>query len=321
MQKCIIIIFGATGIGKTDFAHEVAQEISGEIINADVGQFYTPLQIGTAKPDWRNSPILQHLFDSIDSPTDINVAHYRQQVLQTCQKIWKKDKIPLIVGGSGFYLRSLFFAPHAQTGNSSKDESASYTWEQLYQIDPKRAQAIHPHDHYRIARAMEIYQTTGKKPSEYVPEYAPIAPFCFVYLTRDRPDLYARINQRTEQMMAQGWLHEVQQLQGTEWVPFLKKKKLIGYDDILDFLEHKGMGSDQDLIAIIRQKTRNYAKRQITFGNQLYKSLHEAIALYQDAKSNCVQFNLTEGNCVHYKKQLLEIVNRMQCFKNGGSLL
>jgi len=322
VRKCIIIIFGPTGVGKTDFGELLAQKISGEIVNADMGQFYTPLTIGTAKPDWRNSPIPQHLFDSINEPRMMSVAEYRDAVTTIIHDIWNRNSIPVLIGGSGFYLQSLFFPPIA-AGTKKVDNyygPENERWNLLYSIDPERALRIHHNDMYRINRALDIFYTTGKKPSDQMPHYTPLGSFCFVYLERDRQDLYDRINHRAQMMLQEGWLQEVERLRGTAWEPFLKKKKLIGYDDILNYLEaDKTKQEFEQLVEAISQKTRNYAKRQITFGNQLFGQLEKALFETSDARSSCFRFNLTSGKVDLYINQLLSQIGQMQCFEKYGS--
>ena len=113
--KYMIIIYGPTAVGKTDAAFKIAEHISAEIINADVGQFYTPLLIGTAKPDWKKSPVPHHLFDILDEPKDLTVAQYRELLIPVLDEIWRRNNIPIIVSGSGFYLTYIFFPPEANT--------------------------------------------------------------------------------------------------------------------------------------------------------------------------------------------------------------
>ena len=109
MPKKIIILYGPTGVGKSDCALALGEKFPLELINADVGQFYTSFSIGTAKPDWKNQKMAHHLFDILNEPIDFSVAEYRKKILETCQNIWQKSKTPIIVGGSGFYLKSIFF--------------------------------------------------------------------------------------------------------------------------------------------------------------------------------------------------------------------
>lgn len=306
----MILIYGPTGVGKTDLAEKLASRLSAaEIVNADLGQFYTPLCIGTAKPDWRNSPLAQHLFDIINEPRMITVTEYRDMMLQILDEIWNRGALPIIVGGSGFYLQSLFFPPISATIEPPKKNyygAESQRWDLLYSIDPERALRIHRNDIYRINRALDIYYETGKKPSEQVPRYQPLGSFLFVTVARERDDLYARINARTQLMMNAGWMNEVSLLQGTDWEPFLKKKKLIGYDDILNYLEGaKDEQSYAQLIEVIARKTRNYAKRQITFGTQLVNHLEKSLLENSDSGSACQQLNLTSGKLELYINQLL----------------
>ncbi len=311
----MIIIFGPTGVGKTDLAEQLAAQLPSEIINADLGQFYTPFSIGTAKPDWRNSPVVQHLFDSINEPQMISVTEYRDQVMQKLEEIWNRNSTPIIVGGSGFYIQSLFFPPVSATVDHFQKNyygSEEDRWKLLYSIDPDRALRIHHNDVYRINRALDIYYSTGKKPSEQIPRYQPLGSFCFISINRDREDLYGRINQRAQLMLNAGWLAEVARLQGTSWEPFLKKKKLIGYDDILKYLEGSKTKDDYaELIEHITRKTRNYAKRQITFGNQLFDRLEKALLENSDGRSRCLRINLTSAKLELYINQLLPQIGLM----------
>lgn len=318
LRKCIIILYGPTAVGKTDFADQLAIYLPSEIINADLGQFYTPLSIGTAKPDWRSSPIPQHLFDIINEPRAITVSEYRDRVLTCVDEIWSRNNIPILVGGSGFYLRSLFFPPEA--GSNEKAQSAllepeENRWRQLYEIDPERALSIHPNDLYRINRALSIYFTTGKKPSTQEPRYQPLASYCFVSITRERQELYSRINSRVTTMLDEGWIQETQRLMETEWERFLLMKKIIGYDDIIKYLhmpEHER--NRAELVDKIAQKTRHYAKRQICFGTYLMGHLQKAILEYTDSRSTCLEFNLTNHPYELYINQLLKQIKQINCF-------
>lgn len=311
-------------MGKTRFAELLAAQLPSEIINADMGQLYTPLTIGTAKPDWRNSPIPQHLFDVINEPRLITVTEYRDRVITSLEAIWARKNIPILVGGSGFYLQSLFFPPEATSTMSDAQEKMAEKnfapepdrWAQLYEIDPQRALRIHPHDIYRINRALTIYFATGRKPSEQEPRYKPLASYCFVSLTRDRKQLYDAIDTRARHMLHEGWIQETQRLMGTEWQEFLINKKIIGYDDIIHYLQQSAHSEVEfdELIQIIAKKTRNYAKRQITFGTYLMDNLQKALSDYNDTRSVCREFNLTNAGPQLYINQLLDQIKKMHCF-------
>ncbi len=307
----MIIIFGPTGVGKTDFSLQLASHIKAEIINMDMGSFYTPLIVGTAKPDWRSYPIPHHLFDILDIPTNYTIAQYRADVQRLIQEIKARGNTPLLVGGSGFYLKSLFFMP-AQTSvlhdqkyitQKSNDE----LWQELHTIDPERAAQLHPNDRYRVERALTIWYTSGKKASEQAPEYNPVDDnTTIIWVAREREELYERINQRVDTMMDAGLLAEVESLKNSDWVPFLEEKKIIGYDDLLQYL--KGSVSLKDAIATIKTKSRNYAKRQIIFWRMLEKLL--PLANQQSSSPILLTMqtlNLTLTDLELYIKQLTHV--------------
>lgn len=292
----MIVIFGPTGVGKSDLALELAQAINGHILNADVGQFYTPCTIGSAKPDWRNALVPHHLFDVCYKPQNFTVCQYRSAVSSLLQKLEIEQVVPCVVGGSGFYIASLFFPPREESSSSKQSERLSgvekESYENLKDIDPERAADIHPSDTYRIARALALYRKTGKLPSMQQPVYDPLDDNAtIIFLTRDRTQLYDRINKRVQQMFKAGWVDEVQQLMGSEWEQFLLQKKLIGYNDIIKAVQADALSGQalEELQVTIARKTRNYAKRQLTFWRMFKKKL-------QNAGSNCriIEFNLTE---------------------------
>lgn len=300
----MIIIAGPTGVGKSAFAEKLATYMPAEIVNADMGQLYKPLSIGTAKPDLQHTTIPHHLFDLIDKPISYTVAEYRAMLLETLHIIWHKKKIPLIVGGSSFYLQSIFFPPLVNADVTPTAYDTQTLWQLLHSIDPERASTIHPHDTYRIKRALDIWYTTGQKPSTYKPIYQPPAPYWFFFLSRERQDLYQHINNRVQHMMQAGWLQETQALLDTAWEPFLCQKKIIGYNDIIAYLRQSPAISYDELLATIAQKTRNYAKRQHTFWRMLEKKLLHAIKQQHDDISKIFNLNLTLLDLDLYIKQL-----------------
>ncbi|MBP6892349.1 tRNA (adenosine(37)-N6)-dimethylallyltransferase MiaA [Candidatus Babeliales bacterium] len=288
MKDFVVIISGATASGKSDLALKIAQEINGEIVNADIGSMYQPLIIGTAKPDWRSEKNIHHLFDIIDQPKNFTVTQFRDQVEKLIRKIWKRDHVPIIVGGSAFYIKALFYKQH-EIPDSSKivanlEQQIALgmvngldLWQRLHQIDALRAKKIHPHDTYRLIRALAIFETTGKPPCEFEQIFQPLAPFYFIICKHERQKLYQRIDARVHTMIDQGWVQEVQKLQNTEWEKFLINKKLIGYDDLLKYLQQKKQENFFDVVSLIQQKTRNYAKRQIIFLNKLESDLKKEL--------------------------------------------
>ncbi len=330
----VIILHGPTGVGKTDCADYLASGLPVEFVNSDMGQLYVPLTIGTAKPNWRSSDTPHHLFDVLDEPEYFSVSKYREKLKQILKAIWNKQKIPLIIGGSSYYVTALFFPPYfasatqlatqasptAMPGTAPgrpasenlENMSNEDLWEKLHEIDPERANQIDPSDRYRVERALDIWRSTGTKPSEYVPLYDPIADYYFIWITRDRDELYQRINERVVAMMDDGWIEEVKGLQATEWEPFLHKKKIIGYAEILDYLD--GKIPYNTMISAIRKRTRNYAKRQITFWRMLKKKLETSLETENVGhRTRCAidTVNLTNSTIERYSEQLKHRVNKL----------
>ena len=303
----IFIIYGPTAVGKSNLALRMAHLISAEIVNMDVGQFYTPLTIGVAKPNWHQSPVPHHLFDIIDEPRNITVVEYRVVLLETLKHIWNNNRIPIVVGGSSFYLKSIFFPPRAQT--KGIDIDALYPadidlWQELYSIDPTRAQQINRYDIYRIKRALEIWHETGQLPSSFVSEYSPPADFFLLHVTRDRDELTKRINVRVREMIKDGWLQEVEQLRSTDWEIFIQQKKIIGYNELIDYLNDKHTEKQlSKTIGSIQKRTRKYAKRQQTFWRTLKRELAQAIKQRGDG-SIIESVSLTFADLDLYIKQL-----------------
>jgi tRNA dimethylallyltransferase len=292
MQNRFILVHGPTGVGKSDTITAIGKSTSIELVNCDVGQFYEPVAIGTAKPDWQNEPIPHHLFDLIKEPKNFTVTAYRTMITQTMKEIWGRGNTPVLVGGSGFYGKSLFFPPRGK--ETQWDGKNLGNWDDLSKLDPERAEKIHKNDTYRIGRALSMLQSTNDKPSEFDPQFEPLEGDCLViFLTRDREQLYQRINERTVKMFDQGWVQETEKLIGTPWENFLERKKLIGYTDILQYLKEtdKGEAARQKVITTIAQKTRHYAKRQGTFWRMFKKLL---LPHFTNTESDIVEVNLTQ---------------------------
>lgn len=308
-HKKTLFIYGPTASGKTAFAEKLASLIPAEIVNMDSAQMYTPLHIGTAKPDWQSTPYKQHLFDIIDKPHNLTVHAFRATAEQKIKEIHERNRLPIFVGGSGFYLKSLFFKlePDTVSDDRADDELSADAdlWQQLHHVDPERAAQIHPNDYYRLRRALEIWRVTGKKPSLYKPQYAPITPWVIAHVTRDRKDLYERIDARVVQMLQAGWITEVQELVSAGWEPFLLEKGIIGYAELIGYLKH--MYTLEQATDLIQQRTRNYAKRQETFWRTLKKDITAAQAQVQSDQTfgKITEFDLTYPDIDLYIKQLL----------------
>jgi len=279
----VIVIAGPTASGKSDCAIELAQRIGGEIVNADTAQMYTRVSVGTAKPlDWSTHTIPHHLFDICDQPVDFDVVQYRERIVAIVSQIQARGKVPILVGGSLFYIKSLFFPPHQAKSEVSAIPASVYAltaselWQHLNTIDPARASQIHCHDTYRVMRALAIWYDSGQKPSDLVPQFQPPFPVTFVFLSPPVEQLYERINARTLRMLnEQGWIEEARNLLADDaWKNLVIRKGFIGYAALMHWLE---VGAPEDqwpyLVAHIQQDTRNYAKRQRTFWNSFARQL------------------------------------------------
>lgn len=308
-NKFFLIITGPTGVGKTALVQKLVQKLKlqAEIVNADVGQFYKPLSIGTAKHDVSQEIVPHHLFDKFKMPINYTSHEYRIDVLSTLEKIWQSSKLPIIVGGSGFYLKSLFFPPKvsdksylksADAKTAQNEFSSDYSkynkldlWNKLAALDPERAKKIHPNDRYRVERALILIEQGKKLSSSYKPEFECPSNCGIIFLNRERSELYSAINHRVNEMFDHGWVDEVLALKAisnnNDWFEFLKRKKLIGYPEIIDYINNtnidsKNLGYVKEIIA---QKTRAYAKRQITFWRSFKEQLQES-----DPNQKCIKF-------------------------------
>ncbi|WP_171814722.1 tRNA (adenosine(37)-N6)-dimethylallyltransferase MiaA [Candidatus Babela massiliensis] len=305
INKKFIIVSGPTGVGKTDFAEKLAQSISLKtaIVNIDVGQFYKPLSIGTAKPDLSDVQYgsRYYLFDIIDQPKDLTASEFREILLKLLKDLWANNILPIIVGGSSFYVKSIFYPPISILNNSSNgldfsNISTQDLYNRLKEVDEIRAQEIHSNDRYRIERALYLWNTTSIKPSNLKPKFDCPGECLFYYITREREELYSIINQRTYKMFDLGWLEEVKNLDNN-WKKFLLKKKLIGYPEIIKYLDNSSF-DDYDfdnLVQDISQKTRAYAKRQLIFWRSL--------------KADLILSNLSKGFIKDIKEINLTLLN------------
>ncbi len=301
-ERRILVIFGPTGVGKSDLACTIAKKIPAEIVNADMGQLYTPCSIGTAKPDWRSEFIRHHLFDVIHQPRNCTVVEYRNMLIPVLSDIWSRGKMPIIVGGSGFYVQSILYPPTA--GHTTTTYAGD--WHTLNAIDQHRAAQIHPHDTYRITRALNIWYSSGIKPSEYTRRLSPLCNTHIVWVGRDRTELHKRINKRVMLMIQHGWIEECKALVSTEWESFMHGKKLIGYTDLFEYLH--GKISLDEAVNRISQKTRVYAKRQETFWRMLKLNLATDACCKQAVTLE--ELNLTLSDPYLYINQLSE---RLTC--------
>lgn len=301
-----VFIYGPTAVGKTDFANMLAMHIPCEIINIDAGQLYAPLTIGTAKPAWKEALVPHHMFDVCTDPADYSVATYRKAVASLVQDIVRRGKIPLFVGGSGFYMNSLLFPPlehETFTADHTLVDDA-LLWDQLNTIDPIRATEIHPHDTYRLRRALTLYQQTNTAPSSLKPVYCPIISPLFVFLTQPTDILKHKISQRVVQMFSDGWVGEVKNLMGTPWESFLLRKKWIGYPELIAYCSAGEPKTELPFMQeAISRATWQYARKQLSYARMFIKKITSV-----DANVPCITIDLTSSHLELYIKQLVRTI-------------
>lgn len=277
-ENKIPVIGGPTGIGKSAVAFEVAKKINGEIISADSRQFYREINIGTDKvPLWMRNEVPHHLIDFLSLKDDFDVYRFAELAREKIKEIREKGRVPVIIGGSGLYLRSLFKGIFTVSGGDRekqgeiRSELEKKTTEEMFvelrDVDPVLAETIHRNDRKRIRRALEVYYLTGKRMSfwhEQNPE--PVLgedEKLYFILCRDRQEMYERIEKRVDDMFEAGWLEEVERLRDKGYSGYLRGKAPIGYVEILDYLD--GKTAFDELKSGIKQKTRNLAKKQLTW--------------------------------------------------------
>lgn len=276
-MKDIIVIAGPTAVGKTEYAIKLAKALDGEIVSCDSMQLYQFMNIGSAKPSLEERMEVPHyLVDEIDPRKEFSVVQYQKLAKDAIAQIHAKGKLPVISGGTGLYLNSLlyemdFSAPPAPVGYREKLEKMVETdgKEALFQLlkekDPEAAERIHPNNVKKVIRALEAVETSGKGIRPFTEVMEPCKDYrCFLMgLTRQRSELYERIDRRVLLLMEQGLLEEVKQLMDMGLTEDHISMKGIGYKELIAYLN--GVYSLQEAIAKIQQNTRHYAKRQLTW--------------------------------------------------------
>ncbi|PIS27436.1 MAG: tRNA (adenosine(37)-N6)-dimethylallyltransferase MiaA [Candidatus Marinimicrobia bacterium CG08_land_8_20_14_0_20_45_22] len=277
----VIFIVGATAVGKTATAIQLAKLLDGEIISADSRQVYRGMDVGTAKPTLNQlKDIPHHLIDLFDPDETVSAGMYRTMALETVADIQRRNRQPIFVGGSGLYIRAIQkgIFKDSRTDTSIRDKihhelnekGVASPYNRLMEIDPETAVKIHLNDSKRISRALEIFMTTGKTPSQLYREQKTDPPFNCRSFVLDMPReyLYRRIDERVDQMISDGLVAEVQKLLSVGFRRNLDALMTLGYREVIKYLD--GECSHDEMIAQIKQNTRHYAKRQITwFRNQI----------------------------------------------------
>lgn len=279
-RKPVVVLAGPTAVGKSDFSLVLAKHIGGEIVSADSMQIYKGMDIGTAKiPLHRRQNIPHHMLDIREIQESFSVVDFYYEIGHCLRTIHDKGAIPIVVGGSGFYLHSLIYGPPmgppsvAEVRESIENELEKWGVSEMYQrlirFDPEYARTITKNDKQKIVRALEIIEVTGKKVSKLAwrtRKKPRTYDFHCWFLHRPKEILYARIDKRCEQMVACGLLEEVAELKEKGIEQNSSASQAIGYRQALDYLAGSRSNEEyENFLISIKQSSRRYAKRQLTW--------------------------------------------------------
>ena len=277
MSKHVLLIVGPTAVGKTKLSLALAKLLKNvEIISADSRQVYKLMNIGTAKPTPDELSAVPHHFIDIKYPDEYySAGKFGHEARQKINQLFGEEKTPMVVGGSGLYLRALvdgLFEKQifdqkikARLKAEMNRQGIAVLYQQLQKVDPVSAERIHPNDGHRIVRALEVYEITGEPLSLFQSEESQKAEFLpiFIGLTRERKKQYQTIEDRVDFMIEQGLVDEVKNLKRLGYHSELNSMKTVGYREVFEWLYEK-IDFDE-MIRLIKQRSRNYAKRQLTW--------------------------------------------------------
>lgn len=278
MKKPLIILTGPTAVGKTKASIGLAKALNGEIISADSMQVYKHMDIGSAKIRPEEMQGVKHyLVDVLEPDEEFHVVRFQQMAKQAMEEIYAKGKVPIVVGGTGFYIQALLYDIDFTENEEDteyrreleeivKEKGAEYLHGMLREVDPASADTIHANNVKRVIRALEFHKLTGQKISEHnEKERKKESPyeFCYFVLNDDRKLLYDKIDLRIDQMMEEGLLEEVQALKDRGCTKDMVSMQGLGYKEILDYLN--GECTLEEAIYVLKRDTRHFAKRQLTW--------------------------------------------------------
>ena len=296
----VVAVGGPTATGKTALSVALAKEFGGEIINADSMQIYKNLDVGTAKPSAEERQEIPHyLLDFLSPETPYSVADFTAAADPLIRDITARGRLPLVVGGTGLYITSLLsgmaFAPEktdpairARLQARADTEGGAALYAELQRIDPDYAAQVHPNNLPRVIRALELFEATGRRMSdqrrEARPAEAPYHALCLCLTCRDRAVLYSRIDRRVDEMVENGVLDEARQVYDHRDA-YRTAAQAIGYKEFFPYFE--GTAGLTECTERLKQATRNYAKRQLTW----FRRQNDAVWLYLDEE------DVTERAC------------------------
>lgn len=277
-MKPLIVLTGPTAVGKTALSIELAKAVGGEILSADSMQVYRGMDIGSAKiRPGEMQGVPHHLIDVLDPTEEFNVVVFQKLCRQALEGIYKRGHIPILTGGTGFYiqavLRDIDFTENEENTDYRRElellaarEGPLALHEMLRAVDPGAAEAIHAHNIKRMIRALEFHHLTGEKISEHnereAERQSPYR-YCYFVLNDDREKLYRRIEERVDRMLEEGLAEEVRRLMEQGCHRDMVSMQGLGYKEILDYLA--GETTLEEAVRRIKQGTRHFAKRQLTW--------------------------------------------------------
>lgn len=277
-RRPMIVLTGPTAVGKTKLSIELAKHVNGEIISADSMQVYKYMDIGSAKimPEEMQG-VPHHLIDVLEPWEDFNVVVFKQKCDECLQGIYERGHIPILAGGTGFYiqavLRNIDFTENEEDTSYRKElealaneKGAYYLHSMLREVDPASAEAIHANNVKRCIRALEFYKLTGQRISDHnEQEKQKQSDYnsCYFVLNDDREKLYARIEERIDEMLKNGLVDEVKKLQEMGCRRGMVSMQGLGYKEILAYLD--GECSLEEAVYLLKRDTRHFAKRQLTW--------------------------------------------------------
>lgn len=277
-KRPMVILTGPTAVGKTALSIELAKQINGAIISADSMQVYKHMDIGSAKIMPQEMQGVKHyLIDELEPSEEFHVVRFVELAKKYMQEIYDNGKIPIIVGGTGFYIQALLYdidfdeqecdeEYRSELEKIAGEKGAETLHEMLREVDPESAEAIHANNIKRVIRALEFYHLSGRKISEHnEKERQKTSPYNFAYfvLTDEREKLYAKIEKRVDLMLEQGLVEEVTHLKEMGCHNGMVAMQGLGYKEILDYLD--GNSTLAEAVYIIKRETRHFAKRQLTW--------------------------------------------------------
>lgn len=309
MKNPLIVLTGPTAVGKTSLSISLAKAVNGEIISADSMQVYKGMDIGSAKIRKEEMQGVTHyLVDILEPEEEFHIVKFQELAKAAMEEIYAKGKIPLLVGGTGFYIQAVtrdidFTQAEQETSyreeleQLAKEKGTEYLHEKLREVDPKSAENIHANNVKRVIRALEFYHQNGTPISDHNEEQKQqTSPYNLSYfvLTAPREILYERIDRRVDQMMEEGLLEEVKSLRERGCHRGMVSMQGLGYKEILAYLE--GEYPLEEAVRILKRDTRHFAKRQLTWFRR------EQDVIWVDKE----QFHWNEAEILEYMMSVLK---------------